>query len=69
MLEGKTVNKEMHIDILHQFRDRARRKCPDKWRINISFLLHDDAPAHRPVLIKDFSKEQCENTGASPILS
>jgi hypothetical protein len=69
MCEGKTVNKEMYIDILHHLRDGVSRKCPEKWRINSSFLLHENAPAHQLVLVEDFSKEQCENTGASPILS
>jgi hypothetical protein len=69
MCEGKTVNKEMYIDILHHLRDGVRRKRPQKWRINSSFLLHDNAPAHQLDLVKDFSKEQCENTAAYPILS
>jgi hypothetical protein len=27
---------------------------PQKWRTNIWFLLHDNAPAHQSVLVKDF---------------
>jgi hypothetical protein len=31
---------------------------------------HDNAPAHQSVLVKDFfSKEQCDNTGASSYLA
>jgi len=53
-LEDKTVNKEMYSDILRRLKDAARRKCPEKWRLNSWFLLHDNAPAYRPHLAKDF---------------
>jgi len=48
------VNKEMCIDILRRIRDAVRRKRPEKWRTNIWFLRHDNAPAHRSVMVKDF---------------
>ena len=51
---GEIVNKEMYIDILLRLRDAGRRKRPEKWRTNSWFLLYDNAPAHRPVLFKDF---------------
>jgi hypothetical protein len=41
------VNKEMYIDIFRRLRDAIRRKRPEKWR-------HDNAPAHRSVMVKDF---------------
>jgi hypothetical protein len=31
-----------------------RIKRPEKWRTNSWFLLHDNAPAHRLTLVKDF---------------
>jgi hypothetical protein len=34
--------------------DAVRRKRPEKWRSEICFLFHDNAPAHRSVLAKDF---------------
>ena len=37
-----------------RLRDAARRKRSEKLRTNSWFLLHDNAPAHRSVLIKDF---------------
>jgi hypothetical protein len=40
--------------ILRRLRDAVRRKRPGKWRTNSWFLLHDNAPAHRPVSVKDF---------------
>ena len=35
-------------------RDAVRRKRFEKLRTNSWFLLHDNAPAHRSVLVKDF---------------
>ena len=44
----------MYIDILRHLRDAVRMKRQEKRRTNIWFLLHDNAPAHRSVLVKDF---------------
>ena len=44
----------MYIDTLHRLRDAIRRERPEKWRTNSWLLLHDNAPAHRSVLVKDF---------------
>ena len=60
--------KNCTVNILLSFRDTLRRKGPHKWRTNSWFLLHNNAAAHRSDLVKDFVK-QCDNTGASPILS
>ena len=49
-----TVNKEMYIDIIRRLKDAFKRKQPEKWRTNVLYLLHDNAPAHRSVLFKDF---------------
>jgi len=43
----------MYFDFRH-LRDVVRRKGPEKWRTNSWFILHDNAPAHRSVLVKDF---------------
>jgi histone-lysine N-methyltransferase SETMAR len=43
----------MHIDIIHRLRDTVRRKRHEKWRTSSWFLLHDNAPAHRSVLVMD----------------
>jgi hypothetical protein len=53
-LKIKPVNKEMYTDILRRLGDAVRRKRPEKLRSNSLFLLHDNAPAHRSVLVKDF---------------
>jgi len=44
----------MYTDIFCHLWDVVRRKCPQKWRTNSWFLLHDNAPAHWSVLVKDF---------------
>jgi transposase len=44
----------MYTDILRRLRDAVRRKRPEKWRTNSWFLIHDNAPTHRSVLVKDF---------------
>jgi hypothetical protein len=59
----------MYTDFLLRLRDAVRRKHPEKWRNKSWFLLHDNAPAHRSVLVKDFlkKKKKSDNTEASPI--
>ena len=44
----------MHINILRRLRNAVRRKRPEKRRTNSWFLLHDNAPAHRSILVEDF---------------
>jgi hypothetical protein len=44
----------MYIYILRRLWDAVRKKRPTKWKINSWFLLHDNAPAHRSVVVKDF---------------
>ena len=44
----------MHIDFLRHLRDTVRRKRPENWGTKSWFLHHDNAPAHRSVLVKDF---------------
>jgi len=60
------VNKEMYIDILRRLRDAVRRKRPEKWRTDSWFLLHDNAPAHRSVLVKDFLAKNSVTTSQHP---
>jgi hypothetical protein len=44
----------MYFDVLYRVRDAVRRKPPEKWRTKSWFLFHDNAPAHRSVLVKHF---------------
>jgi transposase len=48
------MNKEKYIYNLRRLWDAVGRKRPKKWRTDSWFLLHDNAPAHRSVLVKDF---------------
>ena len=43
-----------YIDIHRRLWDAVIRKRLEKWRTNILFLLDDNDPAHRSVLVKDF---------------
>ena len=49
------MNKEIYTDILRRLRDAIRRKRLEKSRTSSWSLLHDNAPAHRSVLVKDCS--------------
>jgi len=62
------MNKEVYIDIFYRLRDGVRRKYPTKWRTNSSFLLHDNAPAHRSVLVKNFLAKNVTTLEHPPIL-
>jgi len=62
------VNKEMWIDILHRFRDAVRKKRFGKLKTSSRFLLHDNAPAHRSVLVKDFLTKKNVTTMEHPPL-
>jgi hypothetical protein len=44
----------MYVHSLLPLRDAVRKKRPEKWRFNSSFLLHGNAPAHGSLLVEDF---------------
>lgn len=52
--DGKTVNQGLYVDILRRLRDAIRRKRPEKWTGNDWILLHDNAPAHRSLLVQEY---------------
>ncbi|KAJ4441895.1 hypothetical protein ANN_11755 [Periplaneta americana] len=52
--EGRTVTKELYVEILRRLRDAVRRKRPEKWVENNWFLRRDNAPAHRAIIVKNF---------------
>jgi len=59
----------MYSDILRRLRDAVRRKRLEKCRTNNWFLLHDNAPAHRSVLFKDFLAKNNVTTPEHPSYS
>ncbi|KAJ4440720.1 hypothetical protein ANN_08868 [Periplaneta americana] len=52
--EGRTVTKELYVEILRRLWDAVRRKRPEKWVEKNWFLMHDNAPAHRAIIVKNF---------------
>ena len=61
--------KEMYIDILRRFRDAIRRKCPEK-RKNHELVSASQQCSSTPVGSgQAFFSKECDNTGATPILS
>jgi len=56
----------MHNDILRRLRDAVRRKRPEKWRVNSWFLFHDNAPAYRLLLAKNFLTKNNVTTLENP---
>jgi hypothetical protein len=48
-----TVN-ELYIFTCSHLKAAVRRKCPENWRTNSCFLLHDTAPARQSVSVKLF---------------
>ena len=63
---GVNYRNEMFTDLLRHLKKSFRRIRPEKWRTNIWFLLHDNAPAHRSVLIKDFLSKKIVTTLERP---
>jgi hypothetical protein len=59
----------MWIDILHRLRDTVRKKRFGKLKTSSLFLLHDNASAHRSVLVKDFLTKKNVTTMEHPPLS
>ena len=51
---NRYCEQKIYIDVLRRFWDAIRRKHREKWKTNSWFLLHDNAPAHRSVLVNDF---------------
>jgi hypothetical protein len=60
------MNKGVNTDIFRRLRNVVRTKSPPKWRTNSSFLLHNNAPAHWLVLVKNFLAENNVTTLEHP---
>ena len=59
----------MYLAFLRRLRDAVRMKRPEKLRTNSWFLLHDNAPAHRSVLVNCFLAENNVTTLEHPSYS
>ena len=52
--QGRTVNKEYYLEVMHRLREAVRKKRPDAWWENRWMLQHDNAPSHSSFLVRDF---------------
>lgn len=52
--EGRTVNKNLYVEILRRLRDSIRRKRPELWEAKNWILHHDNAPAHRSFMVSEY---------------
>lgn len=52
--EVQTINKKLYLDILKWLWDVVRKTQPGKWAINNWFLLHNNAPPHHAVIVKNY---------------
>jgi len=59
-----TLNKDMYSTFTSfvDFVYASGRKRPEEWRTNSWFLRRDNAPAHRPLLVKDFLEKNKDTT-------
>ena len=63
------MSRELDIDTFRRFRDVVRMKSPEKRRNNSWFLLQENAPAHRSVLVKDCIATNNVTTLEHPLFS
>jgi hypothetical protein len=57
----------MYIGMLRCLKDAVRRNRPEKWRTDSWFLLHDNASAHRSVLVEDCIAKNNVTTPEHPL--
>lgn len=59
--EGHTVNAQFYLGVLERLLKRIRRVRPEYSTPGSWFLLHDNAPAHRAVLVAEYlaTKQVC----------
>ncbi|KAJ4450961.1 hypothetical protein ANN_02396 [Periplaneta americana] len=51
--QGATVDKILYKEILGRLRNSISRKRPELWHRKNWLLLHDNAPAHRSILVQE----------------
>lgn len=64
--EGQTVNKEYYLGVMRRLRENVRRKRPDLWRNNSWILHHDNAPAHKAIIVNEFLNKNSTNIIEQP---
>jgi hypothetical protein len=56
--EGVTANKHRYKEPLCYLLSSVHCKCPELWCRKNWLLLHDNSPAHRPVLVQEVLAKQ-----------
>jgi hypothetical protein len=51
--QGQTVNQVHYVEILKRLNEAVHITSPELW-LNNRILLHDDAPAHKELSVKQF---------------
>ena len=51
---GQTVNQVYYLEVLERLREKVRRKRPELFANNSWILLHDNAPAHMALSVREF---------------
>ena len=52
--QGRTVNKEYYLQVMHNLREAICQKSQDLWKNKNWLLHHDNAPAHTSPLVHEF---------------
>ena len=51
---GQTVNQVYYLEVVKRLREKVRRKRPEIFANNSWILLHDNAPAHTTLSVREF---------------
>jgi len=52
--EGQTVNAQCYLGVLKRLWDRIHRVRPEYKEVGSWFLLHDNAPSHKALIVREF---------------
>ena len=52
--QGRTVNKEYYLEVMHRSREAIRQKLTELWKSQSWILHHDNAPAQTSMLVSEF---------------
>ena len=64
--EGQMVNKDYYLSVMRRLREQIRRKRPDLWKDNSWILHHDNAPAHKAIIVNEFLAKNSTNLIEQP---
>ena len=67
--QGRTVNKEYYLEVMHRLREAVRKKRPDAWWENQWMLQHYNMPSHSLFLVRDFLAKHATTVLPQPLYS